>query len=477
MNLKPQDRGEKVLRPRFVEDDAAGHAGIEVGCAARRRGADSLVLLAQLPPGLVVAVRAHLAGEDPPAPLVDEQREGEGRNVVERLPEQERDVGGGRRRTFQQPRRDEPPGGDRERRRAAGGGEQDVAGAGPVQRVLRPVGPAIVGARDLAMRRDEAVAVDLEAHRDPHVVPAVDVPAARAAVDLAVRRPHEARAFPEGRRQRVEAEGAEEALGVPRHLRRVHAAALQLARQVVPAAAGARGDHAVHGGPVPGSQVSQQVRRNRLSGRRDGGAVFRAELGADQTVQRFVERPDFAPQPFELGAERLRRQVVGGPPPLARVRVAQLRRPGVRNLDQPLEARPHRGRQGPPFVPQVEQPIGVAQLGDRFLQRGPLEAVLAGAGAVRARGMGALQIREDVRQFLLRGRLAGCAGRKAGRAGRRRRLEPRELAGGRFRQVQPVEARGFPRQLGFGRRQRRGGQGGLRPHVAGGEVVLRPGGV
>ena len=56
---------------------------------------------------------------------------------------------------------------------------------------LLPVRPLVVGAGELAMNRREVVAVHLDAHLDPHVVAAVEIPGARGTDDVAVRRPDE----------------------------------------------------------------------------------------------------------------------------------------------------------------------------------------------------------------------------------------------------------------------------------------------
>ena len=72
-------------------------AGVEVGFGARDRRGDALVLFAQRPPGLVVVGGLDLAGEDLPAPLVDQQAERQEGDLVERGAELQRDVGFGGR--------------------------------------------------------------------------------------------------------------------------------------------------------------------------------------------------------------------------------------------------------------------------------------------------------------------------------------------------------------------------------------------
>src|SRR5439155_24483111 len=51
--------------------------------AARYRRSDALIFLPELPPGLVVLFRRNLAGEYFPAPLVDQQPEGQERDFFE----------------------------------------------------------------------------------------------------------------------------------------------------------------------------------------------------------------------------------------------------------------------------------------------------------------------------------------------------------------------------------------------------------
>ena len=281
------------------------------------------------------------------------------------------------------------------------------------------------------------------------------------------RRPDEERTLAKGGRQRVEAECSEEALGVLHHLRRIHPVARELARQIVAAAARARRNQIVQAGPAGAFRIAEQMGGDRLARRDDRGAVLLAEPAADQAVQRLVERPHLAPESIERRGQRVRGQSVGRPPALAGVGMAELQRPGVRDLDQPFVARPHRGRQRPSLVPEIEQAIGVAQLCGAQRRRCPVEAVRPGAGAVRAGAIGALQARLQVGELALLRRMVR-------RDGQRRRLQPHELARRRLRQVQSVEARG-----GAGERRRRGRQrggsfGGQRRSVAGDEVLPHP---
>ena len=97
VELELVDAGEEVAGVGNVGGDVVFGAGIEVGFGAGDGRGDALVLLAESPPGLVVVGGLDLAGEDLPAPLVDEQAEGQERDLVERGAELEGNVGLGRR--------------------------------------------------------------------------------------------------------------------------------------------------------------------------------------------------------------------------------------------------------------------------------------------------------------------------------------------------------------------------------------------
>ena len=67
-------------------------ARIEELFTSAARGRHALVLEAKVPPGSVVRIGLDLAGKDLPAPLVDQQPEGEERDFVERARQQETDI-------------------------------------------------------------------------------------------------------------------------------------------------------------------------------------------------------------------------------------------------------------------------------------------------------------------------------------------------------------------------------------------------
>ncbi len=73
---------------------------------------------------------------------------------------------------------------------------------------------------ELVVDRHEVLFRRLDAHLDAQVVAPGHVPRAGVTDDLAVARPDEEAPLPEGRRQRVETEGREEALAELHHLLR-----------------------------------------------------------------------------------------------------------------------------------------------------------------------------------------------------------------------------------------------------------------
>ena len=95
VELELQDVGQEVARVRRVVGHVVLGAGVEELLAARRRRRDALVLQPQVPPRLVVVRRRDLAGEHLPAPLVDQQAEGQERDLLERASQQQPDVARG----------------------------------------------------------------------------------------------------------------------------------------------------------------------------------------------------------------------------------------------------------------------------------------------------------------------------------------------------------------------------------------------
>ena len=82
VELELVDAGEEVTGVGDVSGDVVFGAGIEVGFGAGGGWGDALVFFTERPPGLVVVAGLGLAGEDLPAPLVDEQAEGEEGDLV-----------------------------------------------------------------------------------------------------------------------------------------------------------------------------------------------------------------------------------------------------------------------------------------------------------------------------------------------------------------------------------------------------------
>ena len=78
-------------------------AGVEVGLGTFRRRRDALIFAAQVPPRLIVFVGRNFAGEDFPAPLIDEQSERQEGDLLESLVQQQADVLRGIGRFVEQP--------------------------------------------------------------------------------------------------------------------------------------------------------------------------------------------------------------------------------------------------------------------------------------------------------------------------------------------------------------------------------------
>ena len=92
VKLELQNVREEVAHVRNIGGDVILRGRIEIRFAAIDRRRDSLIFLAQLPPGLVVLFRRNLAGEDLPAPLIDHQAERQKRDLFERLVQQQADI-------------------------------------------------------------------------------------------------------------------------------------------------------------------------------------------------------------------------------------------------------------------------------------------------------------------------------------------------------------------------------------------------
>ena len=189
---------------------------IEVGFAARHWRRDALVLLAHLPPCLVVIGGLDLAAEHLPPPLVDEQSERQERDFVQRHMQQVAGVIGLRNRC-QQANLVEVLGRDGQRDSIANGLVEPVIGAALEQERLLLVGALIEVVSQLVVDGDEIFAADLDAHFQAQVVEVVDVPGAGVADDFAVLRLDEQRALPERLGQRRKPHRGEEAFAILHH--------------------------------------------------------------------------------------------------------------------------------------------------------------------------------------------------------------------------------------------------------------------
>src|SRR5258705_12863006 len=93
MKLELQNRRQKITRIRSVGCDVVFRTGIESLFAARRGRRPSLILLAQIPPGLVVVVRTDFTRENFPPPLIYQVTERQEGDLVERSIQEETNIG------------------------------------------------------------------------------------------------------------------------------------------------------------------------------------------------------------------------------------------------------------------------------------------------------------------------------------------------------------------------------------------------
>src|SRR5437870_13665396 len=75
MKLELQDRSQEVARIGHIGRHVILCRGIKIRLGALYGRSDSLILLSQFPPRLVVILRLDLPGKDTPAPLVNERSE------------------------------------------------------------------------------------------------------------------------------------------------------------------------------------------------------------------------------------------------------------------------------------------------------------------------------------------------------------------------------------------------------------------
>ena len=179
---------------------------------------------------------------------------------------------------------------------------------------------------------------------------------------------------------------------------------------------------------------------NRLVRGDDGRAVLVGQTRPNVAVERLVERAHLVPQPFELDRERIGGHVVAGAPELAEVGEPQIAGPRVGQLHEAGIGVPHRGRHRPPAEPQVQQLVGVADLGEPPFELRQRQALLVAAGTVHAPAVRGLHPHGDGRQLRLQRRIGG-------RRHPHRRLQPQQLAPEVVGKLDPVEPRRAGGQL------------------------------
>src|SRR5579863_1352245 len=115
IELELQNTSEKISRVGHIGGYVVLGAGIEIRLAARDRRSHALIFQAKVPPGFVVIGRRNFTREYLPPPLIDHQSEGQKCDFVERLLEQQRNVGVGGGHLVQQSDRLQVLGRDRQR--------------------------------------------------------------------------------------------------------------------------------------------------------------------------------------------------------------------------------------------------------------------------------------------------------------------------------------------------------------------------
>ena len=199
----------------------------------------------------------------------------------------------------------------------------------------------------------EVVAIDVGAHLDADVVGVVEIPGRGVADHLAVARPGDLAALPEGLRQGRDTHGDVEVLARLDHLQRVVVGGLEQFSQVIGRAAALhRGHHVIDVAPLLRPHVAEQIGADRALVRLDRIAVFGVQPPAHIAVQVLVERLHLRPQPVGFGGEGVRRHVVARAPQGAGVGVAQLARALVGDGDHAGVVGLHHRRDGAPALVQ-----------------------------------------------------------------------------------------------------------------------------
>src|SRR5580704_10093137 len=383
-------------------------AGIEVGFAARDGRRDALILLAKFPPRFVVVGGLDLAGENFPAPLVDDQSEGQKRYLFKRLAEEIVGVAGRWRHSVDQADGLQVFRRDGERDGVANGFVEAVVGAATEERRQLVVGALVVIVAKLVVDDAEIFLRNLDAHLDAQVVLLIHVPGAGVADDVPVLRLGEERALPESVRQGRESDRREKVFAVFDHAVGVGLAIDQTFGEVV-ALRRLGGIHQfVNVIPLLCPGIAKKMRGDRAIWRDDILAVFLGQLAAHVNVKRYIERAKLFPDAVEFASEIVRRHVVLGAPKGADVGVAEFARTGVAKFHHAGVAIAHRRADGMPADPGALQLFWVAAGGEEALDLGDVEAGLGIAvGAPLPFSVVAFERAENPGELFLRFRVIG----------------------------------------------------------------------
>ena len=394
VELELHDEAEEIAQVRRVAGDVVFRAGIERILRTRARRDDALVLQAQIGPGLVVLFRRCLARQDAPAPAVDRNRKWQEGNLVQRGLKEQGGVGVRPRLLFSADKADllEVFRRDRQGDEVPDRLMEAIMGAVLVEMVLMAIGELVVIVPELMVDGVEILRIDLRTHLDAHILVIIEVPGRGMADHLAPLRLGDHRAFPEGLRQRVEAERGKE--GFPRlnHLQRCIALCRQPLGHIIAWSRRIGLEDVIDARPLLRPHIAQQVGADRPGRRLHSIAVECVQPPARIAVQLLVERLDLAPQALDFGLHLGRLHVVIRQPHLVEARIAQLARALIGDVDHPRIVRRHRHGNRVPALPHRLQLFGIAGLLDdpRGFQQVHLPALigkLAGrVGGVEARG-------------------------------------------------------------------------------------------
>src|SRR5437660_4418496 len=274
MKLELQDRSQKVP----CIGDLGWHVilgrRIKICLTALYRRSYALIFLFQLPPRLVVILRLDLAGKDAPAPLINEQSEGQKRDFFQRLVHEQTQI------AFR-------PGYLRDHIDLLEVLGCDGKGDGVADRLVEAVIRAVLEQDRLLtvstlvhvvpqfmVDSPEILIPNADAHLEPKVFLVVDVPGAGVADYVAICRLLEERALPERLGQRIESQRREEGLTVADHPQLIDMVLLQGGSKVHPTAPSGDVEQVVDIGPVLRPDVAQQMSGQRAVERNQLGTVF-----------------------------------------------------------------------------------------------------------------------------------------------------------------------------------------------------------